>query len=96
MATDNVTPIKVDHDEAAPLNDRLLLTECPEETAHRVACILRFLACHPEDPAHAYNDDDSRFGGFILLRDLAAALDYAAELTADDAAYHAALRGAQS
>lgn len=96
MATDNVTPIKVDHDEAAPLNDRLLLTECPEETAHRVACILRFLACHPEDPAHAYNDDDSRFGGFILLRDLAAALDYAAEQADVDTLDELARRGAQS
>lgn len=55
---------------------RLLLTEDPRETGHRVACILRYLAAHKRDTDLAW-DDDEEFGQFILLNDLADALDYA-------------------
>lgn len=72
MATKTVTP----------LSERLLLTELPEETPHRVACVLRFLAAHDAKEMLADPDHDIEFGRHILLRDLATALDYCYPLLA--------------
>jgi hypothetical protein len=69
----NVAPIRRN---ATALSQRLLITECPEETAHRVACVLRYLAVHARDNCLGWTDDEE-FGRMILLKDLAAALDYA-------------------
>jgi hypothetical protein len=71
----NVTPIR---GKAPPKAPRLLLTELPDETTHRVACILRYLAAHVRDTDIAWTEDEE-FGQFILFRDLADALDYAEE-----------------
>ena len=62
---------------ASKVPPRLLLTELPEETVHRVSCVLKYLSNHPRDCSLSEADSDEEFGGFILLRDLAAALDYA-------------------
>jgi hypothetical protein len=77
MSDQTVTPIRR---RATPKAPQLLLTELPEETVHRVACVLKYLSNHPRASDAAQADDDERFGGFILLRDLAAALDYSQEV----------------
>jgi hypothetical protein len=80
MSDETVTPIRRKATPKAP-TPTLLLTELPEETVHRVACILTYLSNHPRaNDAAAKPDDDERFGEFILLRDLAAALDWAREV----------------
>ena len=73
MSDPTVTPLR----RKATPSTRLLLTELPEETVHRVACVLKYLSNHPRDTSLSEPDSDEEFGGFILLRDLAAALDYA-------------------
>ena len=62
--------------KATPRPPRLLLTELPDETVHRVACVLKYLSNHTRLEDLELEDDED-FGRFILLRDLAAALDYA-------------------
>jgi len=74
MDDHTVTPIRRKGTPKA--STRLLLTELPEETVHRVACVLKYLSNHPRAKG-GEADSDEEFGGFILLRDLAAALDYA-------------------
>lgn len=76
MAEETVTPIRR---KATPKPPVLLLTECHDETVHRVACILRYLAAHPRDTDLSWTDDEE-FGRLILLRDMAAALDHAREV----------------
>ena len=45
-----------------------------------MACMLKYLAAHPRD--NNLNDDpDEDFAVFLILQDLAAALDWAREVT---------------
>jgi hypothetical protein len=78
MAEETVTPIRR---KATPKTAPLLLTELPEETVHRVACVLNYLSNHPRASDAAKPDDNEKFGEFIILRDLAAALDWAREVS---------------
>ena len=55
---------------------QLMLTEDPEETMHRVASVLKYLAASELDSELA--DDDVEFGRHVLPKDLAAALEHAA------------------
>ncbi len=56
---------------------KMMLTERPNETPHRVAAVLRYLAtCAP--PVER-DSDDIRFGYHVLLNDLAALLDWSQE-----------------
>jgi hypothetical protein len=83
MADENVTPLRPNQlapsqraRKRARTAPRFILTEIPEETPHRVACVLRFLSEHHPDRGSTNADaDDVEFGLFILLRDLATALD---------------------
>ena len=75
MSDPTVTPIR----RKATAPPRLLLTECPDETVQRVACVLKYLAVHPRDRDLQWSDDEE-FGRMILLKDLAAALQYAREV----------------
>jgi hypothetical protein len=78
MAEETVTPIRgKPMPKTAP---RLLLTECPDETVHRVACVLKYLSNHPRATDAAKAEDDEKFAEFILFRDLAAALDWAQDV----------------
>ena len=68
----NVTPIR-------PLPAaQLMFTEDAEETMHRVARVLKYLAASELDRELA--DDDVQFGRHVLLKDLSAALEHAAHM----------------
>lgn len=74
MADETVTPMRR---RATP--KPLLLTATPDETVHRVACVLKYLVAHPRDTNLAWTEDEE-FGRHILLSDLSAALDNAYSL----------------
>jgi hypothetical protein len=62
----------------APKAPQFLLTDTHHETPHRVACVLRYLAAlSPSEDGDDNAAGDADFGRFILLQDLALALDHA-------------------
>lgn len=77
----NVTKIKPARQklQASSTPPVSLLLADPEDTPHRVACILKYLANHPIDP-NIDNGTDEEYGLFLLLSDLAAALNHAQEV----------------
>lgn len=75
-STSNVAPIR----KSPRVQPKSLLTELPEETVHRVACVLKYLAAHDRDRSLGAPDSDEEFASFMILRDLASALEYAREV----------------
>jgi hypothetical protein len=61
---------------AAP---KLSLVDFPDETVHRVACMLKYLAAHPRDNTLP-EDENEDFALFLILGDMADALEYAREV----------------
>jgi hypothetical protein len=74
--TSNVTAIH----KARPAAPKSFLTESPSETAHRVACVLKYLAARDRDHSLGAPDADEEFASFMILMDLANALEYAREV----------------
>ncbi len=76
MASESVTPIRRRARAVRRATSRpLILTEIDQETPHRVACVLRYLASRESREGAGEDSDDVEFGRYIVLHDLATALD---------------------
>ena len=76
MSDPRVTPIR---SKAIPQPPKLSLLDDPDETVHRVACMLKYLAAHPRDK-NLHDDPDEDFAVFLILNDLADALNWARDV----------------